>query len=59
VFVNENYELQNEAKMKVTFERGSASDPSAQSSLHLLKQMMFLREESACQSVTDFHLLGT
>ena len=27
LFVNENYKLQNEAKMNVTFERGSARDP--------------------------------
>jgi len=34
LFGNENCELQNEAKMNVTFERGSAQDPSTQSSLH-------------------------
>jgi len=33
LFANENYELQNEAKMHVMFERGLAQDPSAQSSL--------------------------
>jgi len=27
LFVNENYKLWNEAKMNVTFERGSARDP--------------------------------
>jgi len=27
LFVNENYKLQNEAKMNVIFERGSAQDP--------------------------------
>jgi len=27
LFVNENYKLQNEAKMNATFERGSARDP--------------------------------
>jgi len=29
LFVNENCKLQNEAKMNVIFERGSARDPSA------------------------------
>jgi len=33
LFANENCKLQNEAKMNATFERGSARDPSAQSSL--------------------------
>jgi len=27
LFVNENHELQNEAKMNATFEKGSARDP--------------------------------
>jgi len=33
LFVNENHKLWNEAKTHVTFERGSAQDPSVQSSL--------------------------
>jgi len=33
LFANENHKLQNEAKMNVTFERGSVQEPSAQSSL--------------------------
>jgi len=33
LFANENCELQNEAKMNVTFQRGSARDALAQSSL--------------------------
>jgi len=33
LFVNENCKLWNEAEMNVTFERGSAQDPLAQSSL--------------------------
>jgi len=49
LFVNENHKLQNEAKMNATFERGSARDPSAQSSLSLLRWTMLLREESAHQ----------
>jgi len=33
LFANENCKLWNEAKMNAMFERGSARDPSAQSSL--------------------------
>jgi len=47
LFANENYKLQNEAKMNVMFERGSARDASAV--LSLLRWTMLLCEESACQ----------
>jgi len=43
LFANANCDFWNEAKMNVTFERGSAQDPLAWSSL------MLLRKESACQ----------
>jgi len=56
LFVNEHCELQNEAKMNVTFERGSAWDPSAQSSLHWDERCFCVKNRGA--SCMECHSIG-
>jgi len=47
LFANENYELQNEAKVNVTFERGSAQDLSVQSSLCWDERCFYVKNRRA------------
>jgi len=55
LFANENHELQNEAEMNVTFERGSAQDPSAQSSLCCVERCFWVKNRRAsCAVCCDF-----
>jgi len=55
LFVNENYKLQNEAKMNVIFERGVAQDPLAWSSLHCVERCFYVKNRRAsCTVCCDF-----